>query len=158
MKESSVLKTNIQLELDVQIKEVDLRITGSIAKSDDGISVMSLAGNLPDVSENISKLLEDDIKDIIIPFVPNELNFGIYKISNEKESLTAFQVRARYSQARLKGVFAKDFKLFSVAIAEGIKFEKMPLVGEYLKEYSISTMELVYVSQQEKKIYSLTNG
>jgi hypothetical protein len=153
MKESSVLKTNIQLELDVQIKEVDLRITGSIAKSDDGISVMSLAGNLPDVSENISKLLEDegDIKDIIIPFVPNELNFGIYKISNEEENLTAFQVGARYSQARLKGVFAKDFKLFSVAIAEGIKFEKMPLVGEYLKEYSISTMELVYVSQQEKE-------
>lgn len=144
--------TNIQLELDVTIKKVDFKITGNTIKLNDDISVTSLVGKLPDVSNNLSKLLEDegDIKDSIIPFVPNDLNFGIYKISNEKESLSAFQLGVRYSKAKLKGVFAKEFKLFSVGIAEEINFEKMPLVGEYLKDYSIPSIELVYVSQQEK--------
>lgn len=142
--------TNLQLELDVTIKKVDFKITGSIVKLDNDISLTSLVGNLPDVSKNISKLLEDegDTKDHIIHFVPNELNFGIYKISNDKESLSAFQLGARYSKLRLKAIFSDKFKLFSVAIGEGISFAKMPLVGEYLKDYSISAIELVYLSQE----------
>ncbi|MGO4710378.1 hypothetical protein AB4Y90_15000 [Chryseobacterium sp. 2TAF14] len=133
MKNSSELKTNIQLELDVTIKEVDLKIIGNVTQLDDDISVTSLTGSLPHVSENISKLLKDEgeIKDSIAPFLPNDLNFGIYKISNEKESLSAFQLGARYSKVKLKGVFSKEFKLFSVAISEAITFEKMPLVGGY---------------------------
>ncbi|WP_131430837.1 DUF6603 domain-containing protein [Chryseobacterium formosense] len=121
-------------------------------KLDDDISATSLIGNLPDVSQNISKLLEDEghIKEIIIPFVPSEVGFGIYKISNEKENLSALQLHAKYSKLKLKGFFSEEFKLFSVAIAEGISFAKMPLVGEYLKDYSISTIELVYLSQKEK--------
>lgn len=145
-------KTNIQLELNVTIKEVDLKIIGNVNRSEDDIAVTSLVGHLPDVSKNISKLLEDegDTKDLIIPFIPNELNFGVYKVSDDKESLTAVQLGARYSKLRLKGVFSDEYKLFSVAIAERISFEKMPLVGEYLKDYSISAIELVYLSEKEK--------
>lgn len=151
MKKSSSSTTNIQLELDVSIKKVDFKITGNRKKIDDDISVTSLIGYVPDVSKNISKLLEDegDIKDIILPFVPEKLNFGIYKISDEEESFTAFQLEAGYSKIKLKGVFAKEFKLFSAAFSEGIDFSKMPLVGEYLKDYSVSDIELVYLSQKE---------
>ncbi|MCX8526457.1 hypothetical protein OF897_21295 [Chryseobacterium formosus] len=119
---------------------------------DDDISVTSLIGNLPDVSKNISKLLEDEdhIQETITPFIPSEVGFGIYKISNEKDNLSALQLQAKYSKLKLKGFFSNEFKLFSVAIAEGISLSKMPLVGEYLKDYSISTIELVYVSQKEK--------
>lgn len=146
------LKTNIQLELDVTIREVDLKITGNVTRLEDDISVTSLVGNLPDVPKNISKLLaeEGESKDRITPFLPNELNFGIYKISNDKENLTAFQLGAKYSKLKLKGVFSDQFKLFSVGISEGISFAKMPLVGEYLKDYSISALELVYLSQKDE--------
>lgn len=144
-------KTNIQLELDVTIKEVDLKITGNVIRLEDDIAVTSLVGRLPDVPKNIAKLLEDEgeTKDLILPFIPDELNFGIYKISYDKESLTAVQLGARYSKLKLKGVFSHEFKLFSVAVAERISFEKMPLVGEYLKDYSIDAIELVYLSEKE---------
>lgn len=146
------LNTKIQLELDITIKEVDFRITGNVTKSDDGISVMSLVGSLPDARQNIARILghEDDIKDSIMDFVPDSLNFGIYKISSEKENLSALQLEVRYSKIRMKGLFSKEIKLFSVAMAEEINFGRMPLVGEYLKGYAISNMELVYVTQQEK--------
>lgn len=154
MEKPSLSKADIQLELDVSIKKIDFTITGNRTKMDDDVSVTSLVGQLPDVSKNISGLLEDegDVKDIIIPFVPEKLNFGIYKISDDRESLTAFQLEAKYPYLKLKGVLSKEFKLFSVAINEAISFSKMPLVGEYLKEYTISDLELVYLSQKESSL------
>lgn len=148
--------TNIQLELEVNIKDVNLDIKGEI-HSDDDLSIISLSGviegNEMTFKDNVKKLLADegDIKDIITPFIPNALNFGVYKISkkDDKESLSAFQLGAKYEDFSLEGVLGKDtsnnkVSLFSVAINHPISLVNLPLVGEYLEEYTINSLDIVY--------------
>ncbi len=145
--------TKIQLELDISIKEVDLKVIGSIAQLEDDISVMSLVGALPNAADNLSKILVDygDISKIITPFVPQKLSFGIYKISNKAKSLGALQLEASYSMVAIKGIFAKEFKLFSANLTQEINFGDLPLVGEYLKDYGISDLGLVYIMPPDSK-------
>lgn len=142
--------TNIQLELDVSIKGVDLSIQGAIANND-GFSSMSLIGTLPDVENNLTNVLSDhqDIVDVIKPFVPKKLDFGVYKISKKKKeeeqkSISAFQLGIKFNDFELKGLIGNDIKLFSAFINHPISLASLPLVGEYLEDYSINSLDIVY--------------
>ena len=144
-------KTNVQIALDVTVKEVDLTVRGSLINQEE-FSTMSLVGELPNAKENIKEILaeEGEIQKIITPFIPEKLNFGVYKLSDKKKSITAFQIAAQYEKFKIQGVISKEIKLFSVGIAEEISLKELPLVGEYLKDYAISNIELVYVSKSEQ--------
>lgn len=143
--------TNIQLELEVNIKDVDLEIRGNISNEED-FSVMSLSGAIKPCeketfAQKVEKLLADqgEIKDIITPFIPNVLDFGVFKITDKKkDSLSAFQLGIKFNDFELKGVIGNDVKLFSAFINHPISLASLPLVGEYLEDYSINSLDIVY--------------
>ncbi|PAM95148.1 hypothetical protein B4N84_07655 [Flavobacterium sp. IR1] len=157
------MSNNIQLQLDVKIKGIDLSIKGEVHPPQNGIKELSLLGELSHLSENLEVLLQDvdeenSFYEAIQPFVPQSLNFGVYKLSKEKKNasdenikLTLFQLSAGYKHFKLKGVFSKELKLFSAGINHPISFGDLPVVGEYLKENNISNLEFVFIPKQVQK-------
>lgn len=146
------MSTNIQLELGVTIKKVNLDIRGKISNGKD-FSVISLSGAIKPCKketfeQKVEKLLADqgEIKDILTPFIPNKLDFGVYKISGKEKnnSLSAFQLGANYENFTLNGVLGNDVKLFSAVIDRPISLSYLPLVGEYLEGYAINSLDIIY--------------
>lgn len=148
--------TNIELQLDVNIKGIDLSIKGEVHPPKNSIKELSLLGELPHLQDNLQILLQDDENDhsfyeAIQPFVPKSLHFGVYKLSKENTKLTLFQLGAGYDHFKLKGVFSSEVKLFSAGINHPISFGDLPVVGEYLKENSISNLEFVFIPKRAQK-------
>ncbi|WP_294298158.1 DUF6603 domain-containing protein [uncultured Chryseobacterium sp.] len=114
---------------------------------------MHLKNRLPDTKNRLKSILSDhqDFAEIIDPFIPEEADFGIYKLKDRKtaDSLSATRAELAYSYFNLLILLSGKFNLLSISLNGAIGFAALPLVGEYLKDYGISRLDLMYFSQKE---------
>ncbi len=142
----------IQLELQVGIKDFELNLQGAF-ESNGAFSEMHLKNRLPGAKNRLKSILDDhrDFAEIIDPFIPEEADFGIYKLEDKKtaDHLSASRIELAYPYFNLLILLSGKFNLLSLSLNGAIGFSGLPLVGEYLKDYGISKLDLVYFSQKE---------
>jgi len=151
----------LQLELKVGIKDMTLDLKG-VFENDDTFSEMYLKGQLPDAKNNLSSILEGhkDFAEIIDPFIPEKIDFGTYKLKDKKstDDLSAARLELNYDYFSLMILLSKKFNLLSLSLNGPIAFSNLPLVGEYLKGYGISRLDLIYFSQKETGFSRVTES
>lgn len=154
-------KKNItQLTLTVKVKDIELDLKG-VFENNDQFSEMHLQNRLPDAKHQLDALLsgEQDFAAVIEPFIPEEVNFGVYKLKDKKsaDQLSATRLALAYPDFNFFTLISKKFNLLSVLLNGAIDFSNLPLVGEYLSGYGISKLDLIYFSQKENTLSNAAN-
>lgn len=142
----------IQLELKVGIRDFELDLKGAF-ENNSTFSEIHLKNRLPDAKNRLKSILSDhqDFAEVIDPFIPEEADLGIYKLKDQKtgDHLSATRAALDYPYFNLLILLSGKFNLLSLSLNGSIGFSGLPLVGEYLKNYGISRLDLMYFSQKE---------
>jgi len=145
----------IELELKVGIKDFELDLKGTF-ENNATFSEMNLKNRLPDAKNRLKSILSDhqDFAEVIDPFIPEEADLGIYKLKDKKTGgqLSATRIGLDYPYFNLLILLSGKFSLLSLSLSGPIGFSGLPLVGEYLKNYGISRLDLMYFSQKETNL------
>lgn len=144
-----------QLELKIGIKDFELDLTGAF-ENNEQFSEMHLKNRLSDAKNRLSSIFNGhkDFAEAIDPLIPEEADFGVYKLKDKKSAdhLSATRLELAYPYFNLMILLSGKFNLMSLSLNGAIGFSGLPLVGEYLKGYGISGLDLIYFSQKEKSL------
>ncbi|WPO83779.1 DUF6603 domain-containing protein [Chryseobacterium sp. JJR-5R] len=143
------------MELKVGIKDFELDLTGAF-ENNEQFSEMHLKNRLSDAKNRLSSIFNEhkDFAEAIDPLIPEEADFGVYKLKDKKSAdyLSATRLELAYPYFNLMILLSGKFNLLSLSLNGTIGFSGFPLVGEYLKGYGISGLDLIYFSQKEKSL------
>jgi hypothetical protein len=145
----------VQLELKVGIRDFELDLRGAF-EDNGAFSEIHLKNRLPDTKKRLKSILSghQDFAEIIDPFIPEEADLGIYKLKDKKSGdlFSATRIELDYPYFNLLILLSGKFNLLSLSLNGAIGFSGLPLVGEYLKNYGISRLDLMYFSQKEANL------
>lgn len=144
-----------QLELKVGIKDFELDLTGAFENNEE-VSEMHLKNRLSDAKNRLSAVLDahKDFAQAIDPLIPEEADFGVYKLKDKKSAdhLSATRLELEYPYFNVMILLSGKFNLLSLSLNGSIGFSGLPLIGEYLQGYGISKLDLICFSQKEKSL------